>query len=104
MFTAPGMWPDSNPARVNQKKEHEQGRINTDDERRPQETLEISLQIISLPPKDSFVPLDDEDAKWYWTKKKRKNIIQLCLGKKFQNIYQSISSLKAVRYRNLKKP
>lgn len=65
MFTAPGMWPDSNPARMNQKMKHEQGHINIDDERHPQETLETSLQIVSLPPEDSFVSLDDEDAKWY---------------------------------------
>lgn len=52
--------------------------INVGDERHPQETLETSLQTVSLPPKDSFAPLDDEDVKWYWAKKKRANIIPLC--------------------------
>lgn len=81
MFTAPGMWPDSNPARVNQKRKREQGHTNIADEGHPQKTLEISLQMregVLLPQKDSFFPLDDEDAKWYWAKKKRTNIIQLC--------------------------
>lgn len=39
MFTAPGMWPDSSPARVNKKRKHEQGDINVGDERHLQETL-----------------------------------------------------------------
>lgn len=78
MFTAPGMWPDSNPAGVKQKRQHEQGHINIGDERHPQETLETSLQIVSLPPKDSSVSFDGEDSKRYCTKKKRTNIIQLC--------------------------